>query len=208
VIYRFDLLDSPSVFSVLVSNPAAFSRLAHKIAMHEGEFGNSDTRQLVRWKERADYPLPGTPPVHVVRHGVGFHHAGLPIEVLEALEDAVRADTLPYLACTSTLMEGVNMPVRTVVIYDSPAATSTTTPPAYPVGIAWQRPVAISAPSNTACTRGDQRGSSGMFGLGGRTTPAELVGYIPRTLAIGKKPVRLGATSPGAMPIALPSCSC
>ena len=51
-------------------------------------------------------------------HGAGFHHAGLPIEVLEALEQAVRDDTLPYLTCTSTLTDGVNLPVRTVIIYD------------------------------------------------------------------------------------------
>jgi hypothetical protein len=58
------------------------------------------------------------PLVAVLRNGVGFHHAGLPIEVLEALEDAVRSDTLPYLTCTSTLTEGVNLPVRTVILYD------------------------------------------------------------------------------------------
>jgi len=58
------------------------------------------------------------PLVALLPHGVGFHHAGLPIEVLEALEQAVRDDTLPYLACTSTLTDGVNLPVRTVIIYD------------------------------------------------------------------------------------------
>lgn len=77
--------------------------------------GSVALHDFVRQQLGDDHPL-----VHVVRHGVGFHHAGLPIEVLEALEDAVRADTLPYLACTSTLTEGVNLPVRTVVIYDSP----------------------------------------------------------------------------------------
>ncbi|AGB26822.1 superfamily II helicase (plasmid) [Mycobacterium sp. JS623] len=63
----------------------------------------------------ANHPL-----VWMLRRGVGFHHAGLPIEVLEALEEAVRRDELPYLACTSTLTDGVNLPVRTVVIYDQP----------------------------------------------------------------------------------------
>ena len=53
-----------------------------------------------------------------LRHGVGFHHAGLPVEVLEALERAVRSDLLPFLTCTSTLTDGVNLPVRTVVLYD------------------------------------------------------------------------------------------
>ncbi|MGC3859273.1 DEAD/DEAH box helicase [Micromonospora chersina] len=68
---------------------------------------------FVRGQLGDDHPL-----VAVLRHGVGFHHAGLPIEVLEALEEAVREDLLPYLACTSTLTDGVNLPVRTVVIYD------------------------------------------------------------------------------------------
>jgi hypothetical protein len=86
--------------------------LADQLPVNPGSVALHD---FVRQQLGDDHPL-----VHVVRHGVGFHHAGLPIEVLEALEDAVRADTLPYLACTSTLTEGVNLPVRTVVIYDSP----------------------------------------------------------------------------------------
>jgi hypothetical protein len=61
---------------------------------------------------------PEHPLVDNLRHGVGFHHAGLPVEVLEALEKAVKDDSLPYLTCTSTLTDGVNLPVRTVVLYD------------------------------------------------------------------------------------------
>ncbi|WP_244163962.1 DEAD/DEAH box helicase [Rhodococcus koreensis] len=70
---------------------------------------------FVRQQLGDDHPL-----VSVLRHGVGFHHARLPIEILEALEEAVREDVLPYLTCTSTLTDGVNLPVRTVVIYDQP----------------------------------------------------------------------------------------
>lgn len=61
---------------------------------------------------------PHHPLVAALARGVGYHHAGLPTEVLEAVEDALRNDQLPYLACTSTLTEGVNLPVRTVVLYD------------------------------------------------------------------------------------------
>jgi hypothetical protein len=68
---------------------------------------------FIRLQLGEDHPL-----VAVLPYGVGFHHAGLPIEVLEALEQAVRDDTLPYLTCTSTLTDGVNLPVRTVIIYD------------------------------------------------------------------------------------------
>jgi hypothetical protein len=68
---------------------------------------------FVREQLGQDHPL-----VPALERGVGFHHAGLPVEVLEALEAAVREDVLPVLACTSTLTDGVNLPVRTVVIYD------------------------------------------------------------------------------------------
>jgi hypothetical protein len=68
---------------------------------------------FVRQQVGEDHPL-----VDTLGHGVGFHHAGLPSDVLEELEEAVRDDRLPYLVCTSTLTDGVNLPVRTVVIVD------------------------------------------------------------------------------------------
>jgi superfamily II DNA/RNA helicase len=73
------------------------------------------TIDFVRGQLGSDHPL-----VEALLGGVGFHHAGLPTEVQEALEQAVRGDILPYLTCTSTLTDGINLPVRTVVIYDTP----------------------------------------------------------------------------------------
>lgn len=59
----------------------------------------------------ADHPLIGC-----VRKGVAYHHAGLPVEVQEAVEDAIRAEMIRAVVATSTLTDGVNLPVRTVVI--------------------------------------------------------------------------------------------
>ncbi|WP_432034045.1 DEAD/DEAH box helicase [Streptomyces antibioticus] len=61
----------------------------------------------------ADHPI-----VDCVRHGVAYHHAQLPAEVLHAVEDALRADQLKVICCTSTLTDGVNLPVRSVIIND------------------------------------------------------------------------------------------
>lgn len=69
--------------------------------------------EFVRLQLGDSHPL-----VPLLRRGVAFHHAGLPVEVLESLENAIRDESLRYLTCTSTLTEGVNLPVRTVVIYD------------------------------------------------------------------------------------------
>lgn len=59
----------------------------------------------------AEHPLIGC-----VRKGVAYHHAGLPVEVQEAVEDAIRSETIRAVVATSTLTDGVNLPVRTVVI--------------------------------------------------------------------------------------------
>ncbi|MFC8406560.1 DEAD/DEAH box helicase [Streptomyces griseoincarnatus] len=58
-----------------------------------------------------DHPI-----VKCVRHGVAYHHAQLPAEVLHAVEDALRAEQLKVICCTSTLTDGVNLPVRSVII--------------------------------------------------------------------------------------------
>ena len=59
----------------------------------------------------AEHPL-----VPCVRRGVAFHHAGLPTDVQEAIEEALRKDELLAVVSTTTLTDGVNLPVRTVVI--------------------------------------------------------------------------------------------
>jgi hypothetical protein len=59
------------------------------------------------------------PLVAVLRRGVAFHHAALPVDVLEAIEDAVRDDQLSFITSTTSLTEGVNLPVRTVVLAET-----------------------------------------------------------------------------------------
>lgn len=52
----------------------------------------------------------------VLEKGVAFHHAALPSDLQDAIESGVRNGSLKYLISTSTLVEGVNLPVRTVII--------------------------------------------------------------------------------------------
>ena len=51
-----------------------------------------------------------------VRRGVGYHHGSLPVEIRAQVEDAVTAGALRVLVSTTTLTEGVNLPVRSVVV--------------------------------------------------------------------------------------------
>ncbi|PKV82820.1 DEAD/DEAH box helicase [Streptomyces sp. TLI_146] len=57
------------------------------------------------------------PLVDCTRHGVAFHHADLPDDVLHAVEQGLRDGDLLAIASTTTLTDGVNLPVRTVIIH-------------------------------------------------------------------------------------------
>ena len=58
------------------------------------------------------------PLVDVLRRGVGFHHAALPGDIQAELEDGIRNGPLRYLVATTTLVEGINFPVRSVLVGD------------------------------------------------------------------------------------------
>ncbi|WP_165825662.1 DEAD/DEAH box helicase [Actinomycetospora cinnamomea] len=73
-----------------------------------------DLAEMAREKLSEKHPLPG-----LLAKGVAFHHAGLPIDIQEAIEDGLRAGLLNYVTATTTLAEGVNLPVRTVVLAEN-----------------------------------------------------------------------------------------
>lgn len=56
------------------------------------------------------------PLVATLRRGVGFHHSALPDDIQAELEEALREGSLRYLVATTTLVEGINFPVRTVLV--------------------------------------------------------------------------------------------
>lgn len=49
-----------------------------------------------------------------VRRGVGFHYSNMPTQVRQAVEDAFADGAIDFLVCTSTLLQGVNLPARNV----------------------------------------------------------------------------------------------
>jgi hypothetical protein len=66
---------------------------------------------LATTRLEAAHPLVG-----VLRRAVGFHHAALPGDIQAELEDGIRRGPLRYLVATTTLVEGINFPVRSVLV--------------------------------------------------------------------------------------------
>lgn len=52
-----------------------------------------------------------------VQNGTVLHHGDIPQETREILEALIRDQNVRLVICTSTLAEGVNLPIRTLVLY-------------------------------------------------------------------------------------------
>jgi len=58
--------------------------------------------------------------------GAVLHHGDIPQETREVLEKLLRQEVVRFIICTSTLAEGVNLPIRTLVLYSVQRNTGST----------------------------------------------------------------------------------
>lgn len=58
-----------------------------------------------------------SPVTGLLSEGIGVHHAGLPDAVRKAIEADCRNGLLPVVVSTTTLAQGVNLPVKTVIVH-------------------------------------------------------------------------------------------
>ena len=68
-----------------------------------------DLIELVRHTIHPKYLL-----AQALSRGIGFHYGNMPLLVRKEVERLFREGVLHYLVCTSTLLEGVNLPCRSV----------------------------------------------------------------------------------------------
>lgn len=66
----------------------------------------------------------------VLQKGVAFHYGNMPLLLRTAIEALFRDGHIKYLVCTSTLVEGVNLPCRTILVRAPRKGRTTRMPPA------------------------------------------------------------------------------
>lgn len=75
-----------------------------------------------QYRELIEFIKDRLPPDHLLidslSRRIAFHHAGLPADVRNEIEHAFRQGWIYILAATTTLVEGVNLPVKTLVLAD------------------------------------------------------------------------------------------
>ena len=73
-----------------------------------------DVAALIELVERAVNPRYAL--ARTLRRGVAFHYGNIPQLVRSSIEDLFRDGKVQYLVCTSTLLEGVNLPCRSIFV--------------------------------------------------------------------------------------------
>jgi len=53
------------------------------------------------------------------KFGFLYHHGDFPQNVREIIEDALRENEIRFVICTNTLAEGINLPIKTIVIHST-----------------------------------------------------------------------------------------
>lgn len=107
------LAKSGSVLIIETTRPATV-RMAKAIAETQNASDPSKIKSLsglVKSRLGNQHPLWG-----VVQKGVAYHHSSLPHEIRVAIEDAVTLGNIQFLVATTTMTEGVNLPVKSVVV--------------------------------------------------------------------------------------------
>lgn len=75
----------------------------------------AEIAELVRQRLGEEHPL-----AKIVGTGVVYHHSGLPSDVLWEVENAIKGGLVRFVVATSGLIDGVNLPVRTVIVAEAP----------------------------------------------------------------------------------------
>jgi hypothetical protein len=109
-----NFLPAGSLLMILSRRDYARNAAQEITALLEATSRTDTLREFLEERLGEEHPL-----INCVRHGVAYHHAGLPVDVLDALEQAMRSDVLLAMFATSTLTDGVNLPVRTVLICET-----------------------------------------------------------------------------------------
>lgn len=115
-------LDGPSL--IYTQSPNQARGVAEIVsAASQEDFGKpgSDLTSLLAWLSR-EYDDAWSV-VGNLRHGVGVHHGRLPRSLAMKMVELFDNGEIPFLVCTSTLIEGVNTAAKNVVIYSNQVAT-------------------------------------------------------------------------------------
>jgi hypothetical protein len=107
-------LDGPTI--IYCQSPGSASQVAQSL-IERGKLPRLDVAApAVDWiAEKYD---PNWIVAHALEHGIGIHHGGVPRALQQYFIRLFNNRHIPFLVCTSTIIEGVNTAAKNVIVYD------------------------------------------------------------------------------------------
>jgi hypothetical protein len=102
---------------VYVNGPADAEKIALQLYELQGqsrETADSEIIDLVNLVKTVIHPNYAL--VNVLRRGIAFHYGNMPLLIKNELERLFKDGKIKYLVCTSTLIEGVNLPAKSIFV--------------------------------------------------------------------------------------------
>ena len=107
-------IDGPTI--VYCQSPVSASRVAEFLVKKAGLSQICEVDDAVDWIAK-NYD-PNWIVCDALRHGIGIHHGGVPRALQQYFIRLFNARKIPFLVCTSTIIEGVNTVAKNVIVYD------------------------------------------------------------------------------------------
>ncbi len=108
-------LDAPTI--IFCSSPTRASEVARRLVAAGLGQESPELRDAVEWLD-ANYH----PEWHfreALFRGIGLHHGRIPRSLAQFVLRRFNDETIRFLACTSTLIEGVNTKARNIIVFDN-----------------------------------------------------------------------------------------
>lgn len=96
---------------------------ADTINLEEGSKALNKASRIIREHIHPDYYL-----AEVIKKGVAYHFGNMPQLIRNLVEDLYQKGEIRFVFCTSTLLEGVNMPTQNLFILNNKKSTKTLKP--------------------------------------------------------------------------------
>ena len=87
-------------------------QLAEMLEDREPTAARLELAELAKEAVHGNYVL-----AECVKRGVAFHYSNIPTQLRRAVESATLAGDIDYLVCTSTLLQGVNLPSKNIFMF-------------------------------------------------------------------------------------------
>lgn len=118
-VQRFARLGPVLVYLPRKVDATSFCDLALNLDLSFLTWKDGEKESFAEFQEFVKDRLPsGHRLIDALAHRIAFHHAGLPRDIRNEIEYAFRQGWIHVLAATTTLAEGVNLPVKTLVLSD------------------------------------------------------------------------------------------